>query len=115
MGRTGILQSLWNLGIQASGDRVRRSGFHAAVLRSMNQEPRRWLKARAFQKESPGFSRGEDVNGVEIVSNAFADEVFGKLVKNFGLDELRKNSSFKDAHREVALVVQKVINDRLAA
>lgn len=61
VGRTGILQSLWNLGIQASGDRVRRSSFHAAVLRSMNQEPRRWLKARAFQKESPGFSRGEDV------------------------------------------------------
>ena len=45
VGRTGILQSLWNLGIQASGDCVRRSGFHAAVLRSMNQESRHWLKA----------------------------------------------------------------------
>ena len=56
-----------------------------------------------------------DFSGVEIVSNAFADEVFGKLVKNFGLDELRKNSSFKDAHQEVALVVQKAINDHLAA
>ena len=47
---------------KASGDRVRRHGFHAMPLRSMNQEPPQELSARGPSQESPGFSRGEDVN-----------------------------------------------------
>ena len=34
-----------------------------------------------------------DFHGVEVVSNAFTDELFGKLTKSFGIDEMRKNST----------------------
>lgn len=54
-----------------------------------------------------------DFDGVEIISNSFADECFGKLVEEYGLDFVRKRSTFRNVNTIVETIIRKAINDRL--
>lgn len=56
-----------------------------------------------------------DFHGVEMVSNSFADECIGKLVEEMGLEKLKSFTTFKNTSKNVAMVLQKVIKDRLAS
>jgi hypothetical protein len=50
-----------------------------------------------------------------MVSNSFADECIGKLVEEMGLEKLKSFTTFKNTSKNVAMVLQKVIKDRLAS
>lgn len=56
-----------------------------------------------------------DFNGVELISNSFADECIGKLVEDLGLEKLKSLTTFKNTSQTVTMVLQKVIKDRLVS
>ena len=55
-----------------------------------------------------------DFEGVEVISNSFADECFGKLIQTFGLDFTKNRTTFKNTNSNVAMVLKKAMSDRLA-
>lgn len=54
-----------------------------------------------------------DFSDVSLISNSFADECFGKLVEEFGMEVMRSKTSFTNTNSKVSLVVKKAIVDRL--
>lgn len=54
-----------------------------------------------------------DFSGVELVSNSFADECFGKLIVEHGLEVTKSKTTFFNANETVSLVIKKAINDRI--
>lgn len=76
------------------------------------------LIGKQFREEIAGRFSPEhkvilDFDGVEIISNSFADECIGKLVSQYGINELKKKTTFKNTNENVSLVLKKVINDRI--
>lgn len=54
-----------------------------------------------------------DLSGVELLSNSFADECFGKLVADFGLDYIKSKTTFININPLVSKVIKKAIIDRM--
>ena len=54
-----------------------------------------------------------DFTGVRVVSNSFADELFGKLIKEIGFDVFKDKTTFEGASEEVINVLLKAINDSI--
>ena len=55
-----------------------------------------------------------DFSGVLTVTNSFADEVFGRLAFEHGMDFLRENTKFANIDRFSAMVVRDVMESRNA-
>lgn len=55
-----------------------------------------------------------DFTDVEVVSNSFADECFGKLLDEFGLEATRRRTTFMNANPFVSHVIKNAINNRLS-
>lgn len=53
-----------------------------------------------------------DLQGVEVVSNSFADESFGKLVYSFNNEILREKIKFINMEKFVAFTIKQVIAER---
>ena len=53
-----------------------------------------------------------DFTGVETITNSFADEVFGHLVYDLGLDELRERTAFRNISPFWAKVVRTAMDSR---
>ena len=53
-----------------------------------------------------------DFAGVDCITTAFADEVFGRLVQDFGFDGFKSRTSFANISRFWAQVVRAVIDNR---
>ena len=55
------------------------------------------------------ISNGDRVNvdftGINVISNSFADECFGKLLFKYKLDEIKKNLAFVNANDFVKCVL----------
>ena len=77
----------------------------------------RTLGKKIREKEVKSFNASEkvifDFEDVELISNSFADECFGKLIEEFGLEFTKNMTTFKNANNLVALVLKKAINDRI--
>lgn len=74
----------------------------------------RW-RARQYRHE---VERSEapvcfDFEGVLIITNGFADELFGVLARDRGLDWFSEHVAFKDVAREVRETVLRAIDRRL--
>jgi hypothetical protein len=54
-----------------------------------------------------------DFNGVDLISNSFADECFGKLVEHFGMEIIKSKTTFANTNSKVSMVVKKAVTDRL--
>lgn len=54
-----------------------------------------------------------DLEGVDLLSNSFADECFGKLVESFGIEVVKRKTTFKNAKPIVVAVIKKAIDERL--
>lgn len=54
-----------------------------------------------------------DFEGVDTVSNSFADECFGKLVEEVNMDALRKGTTFKNTNVQINFVIQVAFKQRL--
>ena len=55
-----------------------------------------------------------DFSGVCTVTNSFADEVFGRLAFEHGIDFLRSNTKFVNIDRFSAMVVRDAMENRNA-
>lgn len=51
-----------------------------------------------------------DFLDVNVISHSYADEIFGKLARKYGLDTMRKLSSFKNANEFVSSTIIEVLN-----
>lgn len=56
-----------------------------------------------------------DFAGIEVISNSFADEVFGRLASDYGMEGLRKRTTFVNVAPFWARVIREAIDGRLAA
>ncbi|KXS41961.1 MAG: hypothetical protein AWU54_1469 [Candidatus Frackibacter sp. T328-2] len=54
-----------------------------------------------------------DFRGVKTVSNSFADECFGKLVLDYGIDDLKEKTTFKNVSKEIDFNLKKAIHNRI--
>ena len=68
----------------------------------------------AIREASSGFSEPVkfDFAGVDTVTNSFADELFGRMAYDFGMDELRSITSFANAKRFIAVVIRNAMEAR---
>lgn len=55
-----------------------------------------------------------DFAGVETVTNSFADEVFGRIAFDRGLEDMKSRTSFVNIHPFWAKVVRNAIDNRVA-
>lgn len=53
-----------------------------------------------------------DFDGIDAVTNSFADEVFGRLAEQIGLSELQKRTTFRNIDRISAISVRVAIDAR---
>lgn len=52
-----------------------------------------------------------DFDGVSVVTNSFADEVFGRLAMEFGLEKLIKATTFRNVSDFPAKVISYAVQD----
>ena len=62
----------------------------------------------ASSKEAVVF----DFSGVEIVTNSFADEVFGRLAYEMGMDELKRRTTFRNVPPFWARIIRNAMEAR---
>ena len=55
-----------------------------------------------------------DFSDVFSVTNSFADESFGRLASERGIDFLRQKTSFNEINRDVALSIRAAMDRRIA-
>lgn len=55
-----------------------------------------------------------DFSDVFSVTNSFADESFGRLASERGMDFLRQNTTFGEINRDVALSIRTAMDRRIA-
>lgn len=53
-----------------------------------------------------------DFEGVSVIPSSFADEVFGKLVEEHGLDRIRSLTTFRNVDPFVSSIIRLVISSR---
>ncbi len=51
-----------------------------------------------------------DFSGVSTITNSFADEVFGRMVADMGMDSMRRRTSFKNIDGVWAMVVRRAMD-----
>lgn len=73
-----------------------------------------------FRREiEQAVERGEkvqlDFDGVEVVSNSFADECFAKLVFSFDLPHIKQHTTFINASPFIKAVIANSFKERLQA
>jgi len=56
-----------------------------------------------------------DFDGVEVVSNSFADECFAKLMLDFDLPTVKAHTTFKNASPFIKAVIANAFKERLHA
>lgn len=56
-----------------------------------------------------------DFSHVSVVSNSFADEVFGKLILEYDFDEFKARTTFANINRFAAICIKKAIENRIKA
>lgn len=56
-----------------------------------------------------------DFDGVEVVSNSFADECFAKLMLDFDLPTVKAHTTFKNASPFIKAVIANSFKERLQA
>ena len=70
-------------------------------------------------KIASGIEMGErivlDFEGVEMVSNSFADECFAKLMLDFDLPTVKAHTTFKNASPFIKAVIANSFKERLHA
>lgn len=54
-----------------------------------------------------------DFDGVELITSSFADECFGKLIQNMGLNFIRSKTKFVNTNKNIDFVIKSSINKRL--
>lgn len=54
-----------------------------------------------------------DLDGMEIISNSFADECFAKLLLKFDFDIIRSKTSFINGNNENNKIILKAFKDRI--
>jgi hypothetical protein len=54
-----------------------------------------------------------DFTGVQVISNAFADECFGKLFDRFDVAKVKKNSHFKNTSPFVKIVISSAVSPKI--
>ncbi len=54
-----------------------------------------------------------DFKNVELVSHAFADECFGKLIENADIQKVKSLTTFKNTNEPVKRVITFSINERV--
>lgn len=54
-----------------------------------------------------------DFANVDLVNNSFADEVFGKLTRDIGLEKLKTNTTFINVDPFVEMCILKAIRQRI--
>ena len=50
-----------------------------------------------------------DFEGISIISNSFADEILGIIVRDFGIKKLSEKVSFKNTNNEIQMTIKKAI------
>jgi len=55
-----------------------------------------------------------DFEGVETVSNSFADECLAKLLYEFKLTELKRKTKFVNANKFISTVIANAFNSRIS-
>lgn len=54
-----------------------------------------------------------DFNGVNLVTNSFADEVFGKKIAEVGFDEFKERTTFRNLNPFLEMCIKKAIVNRV--
>lgn len=54
-----------------------------------------------------------DFRGIDVISNSFADECFGKLIDEIGITLAKQKTTFTNANSKVSFVIRKAMSDRL--
>ncbi|WP_270472212.1 STAS-like domain-containing protein [Collinsella intestinalis] len=67
---------------------------------------------RVIMDRTDGLSEATvfDFSGVTTITNSFADEVFGRMVVDMGMDSLRARTSFKNIGGVWARVVRRAMD-----
>lgn len=81
------------------------------ATRTLGDDARRLIEQSVHQD---GVAR-IDFAGVDGITISFADEVFGKLVLQWGLDLLRSRIRVRNANEGIARTIQFAISTRLPA
>ena len=70
----------------------------------------------AYESVMAALDRGENVefdfSGVDSVTNSFADELFGRLAFRFGINELKRITSFVNVNPTSARFIRSVMEGR---
>jgi hypothetical protein len=53
-----------------------------------------------------------DFDGVEVISNSFADECFAKLVDELGIEFVKSRTTFANTDGFISFIIKKAICDR---
>ena len=73
--------------------------------------------AYALINDALNSSAGErvffDFSNVRSVTNSFADESFGRLASERGMDFLRQNTTFGEIDRDIALLIRTAMDRRI--
>lgn len=56
-----------------------------------------------------------DFSGVNVITNSFADECFGKLLLEFDLSEIKQKSRIVNASEFVGTSIASAVNNRIAS
>lgn len=54
-----------------------------------------------------------DLTGIDVISHSYADEVFGKLIKRYGIASFKNKTSFIKPNDFVASVIINVLNESI--
>ena len=75
--------------------------------REMGQELRMQVEESINNTENIVF----DFAGIDIISHSYADEIFGKLIKKYGLTKFKEHTNFLNANSFVTDIIINVINE----
>ena len=51
------------------------------------------------------------MDGIPMLSNAFSDELFGELIREFDMSWIKEHTTFKNANDTVSAAIVKAVND----
>lgn len=82
----------------------------ALVTRKAGSAAYKSIVARMSPEEVTIF----DFEGVDTITNSFADEVFGRLAYELGMDELRQRTTFRNVSPFWAKVIRTAMDTRFS-
>lgn len=77
--------------------------------REMGNELRTKIEREFDTEEKIEF----DLTGIDVLSHSYADEVFGKLVKKYGIEGFKSKTSFIKPNEFVTSVIINVLNESI--